>query len=141
MPEGGPYDDQRRSHRPGVAPVRRLGMVAWPRHGSQTFCSIPERFRFARQQGNRKRGLQGAQLQYQHIRVDSEALSRPWLGKGIEGGLAINDNKTTVLTAILLAQTKDELMEIGEFFGVMLRQADWKAAMVLDLKCFFFQFG
>ena len=45
--------------------------------------------------------------------------------------MAINDNKTTVLTAILLAQTKDELMEIGEFFGVMLRQADWKAAMVL----------
>lgn len=48
VPEGGPNDDQRRSHRPGVPPVRRRGMVAWHRHGGETPGAVPERLRPAR---------------------------------------------------------------------------------------------
>ena len=46
----------------------------------------------------------------------------------------MNDNNTSVLTGILQVQTKDELQEIGEFFGVQLRASDRKAAMVHRLE-------
>jgi len=49
----------------------------------------------------------------------------------------MNDNITSVLTGILQSQTKDELMEIGEFFGVLLRRADRKAEMVHRLEVAF----
>ena len=49
----------------------------------------------------------------------------------------MNDNNTSVLTDILQAQTKDELQEIGEFFGVLLRASDRKAAMVHRLEMAF----
>ena len=51
--------------------------------------------------------------------------------------MAMNDNETSVLTGILQSQTKDELMEIGEFFGVLLRQSDRKAAMIHRLEMAF----
>lgn len=49
----------------------------------------------------------------------------------------MNDNNTSVLTGILQVQTKDELQEIGEFFGVQLRASDRKAAMVHRLEMAF----
>ena len=46
-------------------------------------------------------------------------------------------NESSVLTRVLQAQTKDELQEIGDFFGVLLRKSDKKAAMVHRLEMAF----
>ena len=51
--------------------------------------------------------------------------------------MALSDNESGVLTRVLQAQTKEELQEIGDFFGVLLRKSDKKAAMVHRLEMAF----
>ena len=49
----------------------------------------------------------------------------------------MSDNESGVLTRVLQAQTKEDLHEIGDFFGVLLRKSDKKAAMVHRLEMAF----